>query len=269
MGLKFIPLLYHDVVSDNDPDVSGFAGTAPAAYKLSVHEFHAHLEAVKRATERSGKSVYWGTDFENVKECPVLLTFDDGGVSAYTEIAPALEAYGWRGYFFVTTNFVGERGFMTKEQVIELSKRGHVIGSHSASHPTRFSDLTDQALLVEWQSSIDYLEKLLAKRVVIASVPGGFYAKRVARVASRAGIAHVFTSEPVRSTSNVDRATVFGRFAVNDGDRANVPEEIIMGKLSRRALSFGYWNMKKVAKNYMGPLYAIIRKNYLGNKYKK
>ena len=68
---------------------------------------------------------------------PFLITVDDGGVSYYTVVADRLERLGWRGHCFVTTDMIGQRGFLTRRQIRELDGRGHIIGSHSASHPTR------------------------------------------------------------------------------------------------------------------------------------
>ena len=68
-----------------------------------------------------------------------LITFDDGGVSALQTTADLLEKYGWRGVFFVTTDRIGTPTFLNADHVRELHRRGHVIGSHSCSHPERMS----------------------------------------------------------------------------------------------------------------------------------
>jgi peptidoglycan/xylan/chitin deacetylase (PgdA/CDA1 family) len=59
----------------------------------------------------------------------LLFTFDDGGVSFLDLIAPALERHGWRGLFFIATNWIGSPGFLKASQIAELRQRGHHIGT--------------------------------------------------------------------------------------------------------------------------------------------
>jgi peptidoglycan/xylan/chitin deacetylase (PgdA/CDA1 family) len=90
--MKTPALLYHDVVPDQRFDLSGFQGAGPNVYKLDPAEFRRHLEAIARATAGG--------------EQPVL-TFDDGGASAFSPVAGMLEEFGWRGHFFITTGRIG------------------------------------------------------------------------------------------------------------------------------------------------------------------
>ena len=134
-------LLFHDVYV-GQPNESGFDSAAADRYKLSLAEFETQLSALSRV--RSDAPML-ATDLPVSDTCetsdtlPFLITVDDGGVSYYTVVADRLERLGWRGHCFVTTDMIGQRGFLTKRQIRELDARGHIIGSHSASHPTRFS----------------------------------------------------------------------------------------------------------------------------------
>ena len=73
----------------------------------------------------------------------VVFTFDDGFREHYTEVAPILEKYGFRGTFNVITDDIGRekdtefghRAYMTWDQVRDLVKRGHAIESHAITHP--------------------------------------------------------------------------------------------------------------------------------------
>ena len=75
-------------------------------------------------------------------EKPVLLTFDDGYLDNYTAAFPLLQEYGYKGTFFIVTDFVdlGREGYMTWPMIEELSRAGHRIESHSRTHP----DLRDK-----------------------------------------------------------------------------------------------------------------------------
>src|SRR5437764_1277514 len=132
-----IALMYHDVAERGREDASGFPGPDAARYKLTPAEFRAHARAIKEALR--------DVRVTTVETLPgmggpgVLLTFDDGDASAHAPIADVLEEHGWRGHFFVTTDHVGTPAFLTARQVRDLRGRGHVIGSHSASHPGQMS----------------------------------------------------------------------------------------------------------------------------------
>jgi len=265
MSTRAISLLYHDVISGDDPDDSGFEGTNAAEYKLSRDEFSAHLQAIKAALQTPVVTVH-GLDAATSGTPPVLLTFDDGGSSTWEHIAPMLEVHGWRGCFFITTDYIDRPAFISREQIRDLHARGHIIGSHSCSHPLRISDCSREQLLYEWQRSLQVLEEILCEPVTIASIPGGFYARIVVDTAYESGVRTLFTSEPVQKIEQVGGCTVIGRFSVKRGDPSTLPAEFVQGKWLRRFRQFAYWNIKKAAKAITGPIYPWIRTAWLNRK---
>ena len=65
----------------------------------------------------------------------VSLTFDDGLDNTYDSAAPILARHGLAGTVYVTTDFVGEPGRMTWEELRDLQDRfAWEIGSHSITH---------------------------------------------------------------------------------------------------------------------------------------
>ena len=157
--LTLVSLLFHDVY-ERDPRESGFASDAADRYKLSIDDFDAQLASLASAAVRGATvrgSVAPSHPRTIAPEEHFLLTFDDGGVSYYTHIADRLEERGWRGRCLVTTDCIGQRGFLDAAQIRELHARGHVIGTHSASHPTRFSTLSDEEMRSEWTRSREAL----------------------------------------------------------------------------------------------------------------
>src|SRR5437588_90456 len=111
-----IALMYHDVIAGGRQ--SGFCGTGAEHYKLAREEFLDHLAAMSVALDGGGFSLVG----DDPGSAPVrrYLTFDDGGVSAYTDVADLLEARGWRGHFFVTTDRIGTAGFLDDRQIRDL-----------------------------------------------------------------------------------------------------------------------------------------------------
>tara|TARA_R110002049_G_scaffold309268_1_gene519511 strand:- start:14951 stop:15691 length:741 start_codon:yes stop_codon:yes gene_type:complete len=63
-------------------------------------------------------------------------TFDDAPVSSFTRGAEILEANECTGTYFLCGKFVAhpKQRYVTPEQALELSDRGHEIGSHTFSH---------------------------------------------------------------------------------------------------------------------------------------
>ncbi len=65
----------------------------------------------------------------------VVITFDDGHVSAYQHAYPILRKHGFPATFFVYTDFLGGGEGMTWAQINEMAKSGLIdIQSHSKSH---------------------------------------------------------------------------------------------------------------------------------------
>ncbi|HUQ72809.1 MAG TPA: polysaccharide deacetylase family protein [Planctomycetaceae bacterium] len=244
-----IALMYHDVTAPGHEDASGFAGPGAARYKLDHAEFDRHLERLAKIGPE-----------------PCLLTFDDGGVSAATDIADRLESRGWHGWFFITTDRIDTPAFLSKSQLRDLHQRGHVIGSHSCSHPLRMSYCPPTQLFDEWSRSRRVLEDILGAAVQTASVPGGFYSSQVGQAASLAGLTQLFTSEPTTRSWMIDRCTVHGRFTVYRGMSATDAAALVSSPL-RRARQAGLWTAKKLAKQLGGTAYIHVRERLFRRAY--
>ena len=65
----------------------------------------------------------------------VILNFDDGRLSQYTNAIPILDKYGFKATFYVVCNYIGKKdGYMDWNEIKTLQKEGHDIGSHSMNH---------------------------------------------------------------------------------------------------------------------------------------
>jgi peptidoglycan/xylan/chitin deacetylase (PgdA/CDA1 family) len=258
--MKVAALLYHDVVKDGRFDDSGFPGVVASRYKLRAEDFRLHLEALARSTSEPPSVVHELRAHGN--GVPWLLTFDDGGSSALP-VGRLLAERGWRGHFFVTVDYIGAPGFLQQEGIRTLSELGHVIGSHSCSHPERMARCTWEELLHEWTRSTDVLSQLVGQRVAVASVPAGNYGKIVARAAAAAGIRTLFTSEPVIKVREVDSCSVVGRFTLLRGARPETAAALAIARLRPRISQFASWNVKKAAKTVGGEHYLRVRRRLL------
>ncbi len=64
----------------------------------------------------------------------VILTFDDGYKSQYTNAKPILDKYGYKATFYIVCNYVENNGRRIWEDITSLYKEGHDIGSHTMNH---------------------------------------------------------------------------------------------------------------------------------------
>jgi len=94
---------------------------------------------------------------------PIILSFDDGWSDQFTYAFPILEKYHYTAEFFVFTNPIGHRGFLTWDNLRTMLKAGMVIGDHTRSHPF-LTKITDPAKL--W-NEIDGSKLLLEKTLGI------------------------------------------------------------------------------------------------------
>ncbi len=253
--LKALSLAYHDVTDGLNGELVGYK----ALYKLSRSDFRRHVLSIRQQGPEVAVSSIdhyreWG------RQVPVFLTFDDGELGAYTCVADELEQYGWRGHFFITTNWIGRAGFLDRAQIRELRSRGHVIGSHSCSHPARMSHLRWQELTREWSESRAILSDILGEPVRVASVPDGFYSRKVGKAAATAGIEVLFTSEATAATSVLEGCLILGRYFIQMQTPPSVSGAIAAGEIWPRWRQTALWKAKKTVKALTGESYFAIRR---------
>jgi peptidoglycan/xylan/chitin deacetylase (PgdA/CDA1 family) len=255
-------LLYHDVVPQGRFGDSGFVSADANIYKFTTREFAAYLSAIQARHVTPAVPAFHAID----RIDGLLLTFDDGGVSAIQWTADIIEAFGHVGHFFITTDYIGTSGFMSRAEIRELSRRGHVIGSHSCSHPMLMSRCSSSQLDHEWRQSVATLSDILGSAVTVASVPGGSYSPLVGRSAADAGIRALFTSEPSSTIFRLGQCTLVGRYSVQQGISTETACALAAGELLPRMRMKVYWNFKKVLKRVGGNTWLEFRKRVLARR---
>lgn len=251
-----ISLLFHDVYL-SDPNESGFSGSAAGIYKIDAKTFDRHLALLDEVLTTPPGLATESAKFTS-KPPSVAITVDDGGVSYHSIVASRLEDRGWRGHCFVTTDYIGRRGFLAKHHLRDLHARGHVIGSHSASHRSHMGTSDAKTIYQEWSDSRKALEDILGVAVNCASVPGGYYAPRVAHAASEAGIKVLFTSEPDREIHAIESCLVFGRFTVRRGQQPEYVGRLAIGHPATLYKENLVWAGKKMLKALFRSTYPVV-----------
>lgn len=242
-------LMYHEVT--DDPTGSGFQRPGAFPYKHSTAAFTEHLARIAGAPSVPGLVV--DVDFTRSSRS-LLLTFDDGGRSALTA-AELLERRGWRGHFFIVTSLTGSRGFLDAPGIRALRAAGHLIGSHSHTHPNIFREQSPQRMVEEWRTSCDMIAQILGEPCVAASVPGGDISRRVLESASTAGLRYLFTSEPWLAPRRLGDCWILGRYSVKAGTPPARVAELARFRGWTRALVRR--RLKVFATSAVPPLYRL------------
>jgi peptidoglycan/xylan/chitin deacetylase (PgdA/CDA1 family) len=252
-GLVTTVLLYHDVVPTDERDASGFPGALAARYKLDPGLFEAHVAAV------AATGVAVGVLAPDEALPAAAFTFDDGGASSLAT-AELLERYGWRGHFFIPSAFVGRRGFLDAADLRSLAERGHVVGSHSHSHPTYMGRLDATAIEREWVESRGRLGEVLGEPPLLASLPGGFLSRSVLTGAARAGYRILMTSEPSTRARPHGGLLAVGRFAIWSTTPASRAAAYVAGSRWAQSQLWLEWRAKDLAKRISPAAYQALRR---------
>ena len=219
-----IVLMYHDVYR-HDTNESGFLRERDLPYKIKADRFEQQVKAIDEYCQKN-----------NLDKKNVVFTFDDGGKSFYSVIAPILEKYGYKGLFFISTKYIGTPTFLNEEEIKDLYNRGHIIGTHAHTHEHLYT-LTDEEVENEWRESVSILSHIVDAPIQYASIPNGDTSKRVLVSASKYGIKHIYTSEPTTRVKYNNNLCIYGRYVIQSSSSNNIIIRILDSNLYRRWLS--------------------------------
>lgn len=170
-----VPILMYHYISEPPPDADIYR----VDLSVSPDSFHRQMAYLK-------DNGFTPIDFYDLSTAivahtelppkPVIITFDDGYLDNYEEAYPILQEFGFKGNFFVVTEFIdaGREGYMTWEMIEEMSRAGHRIESHSRTHP----DLTTKSrdgLIWEILGSQETLAAHIGYKPRYFCYPGGTY----------------------------------------------------------------------------------------------
>lgn len=162
----------------------------------------------------------------------IAITFDDGCETDLINAAPVLKEFGFGATFYITTGFMGKRGYLNSSQLRELRGLGFEIGCHSMTH-AYLTDLDEKGLHREVAETKSQLEQLISQPVEHFSCPGGRHNQRVAEFAGRAGYRTVATSRMQANSASSDRFAL-GRVAVMRGTSIDAFADICSGRRLRQ-----------------------------------
>ena len=135
-----------------------------------------------------------------LKEKPIMISFDDGYEDNYDVAFPILKQFGYTATFFLVSDFVAP-GWLTWQELKELSDAGNSIESHTASHRD-LRTLTSNEQRKELLKSKQLIESKLGTRVRAISYPFGGYNEKTLSLLQSLGYELAFTSKHGRVYNN-------------------------------------------------------------------
>ncbi len=166
--MKIPVLLYHRI---NNKGIN-------EKYNLSLYRFKDQINSLLKQ-----KSAYRH-----------IITFDDGFSCFYHHAFPILKGKDLEIILFLITEKIGDRGFLTWNQVSELNRCGISIQSHTKNH-FFLPRLSKSELIRELQDSKRTIEDRLSKEVKYLSLPYGGKSSLILETARQVGYVKVFTSD--------------------------------------------------------------------------
>lgn len=124
-------LLYHRISVPSDDDELG------ARYFIPPADFDMQMQALDNwgyTTIPLSLLITAITQGAPLPPRPIVITFDDGDLSVYSDAFSIMQRYGYTGVIYLVVNYIGQDGYMDVEEVQTLLAAGWEAGSHSRNH---------------------------------------------------------------------------------------------------------------------------------------
>ena len=221
-GVRVSIIGYHDL-AENLPET---------AMRMHTSKFRKQMETIRQLGLKVitlEEFTAWKKGEKQIPGKSVLITFDDGWKSTYTDAFPILKEFGFPYTVFLYKNYVDGGGkALTTEMIGEMLKAGGMsIGSHSVSHPypltvksyrKKGANIYDGYLRNEMGESKRYLEsKFPSAKINTYAYPGGFYTEEMLPLGKEFGYDFMFTVIPGKikrslPNENLPRYIILGNY---------------------------------------------------------
>jgi len=194
-GKVIVPVvMYHYIEKYVDPQ-----DTMKQKLTVMLPEFENQLLAWKK----SGYETLFAKDLSKnlidqkvMDKRAVALTFDDGYEDFYLYVFPLLKKNKAKATVYVISGYIGRQGFLTREQIRELSKSGYVeIGGHTVNH-VYLKGLSRQTIAQEILNGKKEIEKLIGEKIETFAYPFGAYSLDAEVATINAEYDASFTTQP-------------------------------------------------------------------------
>ena len=129
----------------------------------------------------------------------IAITFDDGYENNYIEAYPVLKELGIAATIFISPGLIGRDGYLSWDQIIEMSESGIIsIGSHTMTH-AYLPDLAEQRLNAEIFDSKRAIESHVREKIASFSYPLGGFNEYIKDKVKKAGYRIAVATNPGRA----------------------------------------------------------------------
>lgn len=181
-GVRVSIIGYHDL-AENLPET---------AMRMHATKFRKQMEVIRQLGLQVitlEQFTAWKKHGTPIPAKSILITFDDGWKSTYTDAFPVLKELGYPFTVFLYKNYVDIGGkSLSTAMIQEMLAHGASIGSHSVTHPYPITvkkyrkkgpAAYDMFLRKEMGESKTYLESKFPVKVTSYAYPGGFYTEEM------------------------------------------------------------------------------------------
>jgi peptidoglycan/xylan/chitin deacetylase (PgdA/CDA1 family) len=202
------------------------------AMRIRTSKFRQQMETIRQMgfTVISLEDfIEWKKGEKQLPERCILLTFDDGWKSVYTDAFPILKEFGYPYTLYLYKNYVDGGGkALTIPMIEEMIKAGASIGSHSVSHPypatvkaqrQKGEREFDAFLRKEIGESKRFLESKFPVPVTTFAYPGGFFTQEMLTLADEFRYTHLFTVQPGKVKRSLPNNTLPRYMILGNYDR--------------------------------------------------
>ena len=200
LAKKQVPVICYHHIRESQ---SGQSETYKS-YSVSPSQFAAQMKALKDSgyeTIMPDQLYNYLVYNDQLPAKPVMLTFDDSIEGQYTIGVPEMDKYGFKGVFFLMTISIGKPRYMTKEQIKELTDKGHAMESHTWDHHM-VTKLKGDDFEKQFGGANKTIEDITGKKVTYFAYPFGIWGASVFPELEKAGYKMSFILSTKRDSIN-------------------------------------------------------------------
>ena len=195
MGITYSPcvLMYHLILEEPYSSLTDLF-VRPSDFEAQIVDMINH-----------GYQFMFADEYHLTDVPTAIITFDDGYEDNYTEAFPILKKYGVKATVFMITDAIDHVGYLTTEQIKEMSDSGLVrFGSHTHNH-LEVDSLDSSSLINQLETSKQRIMEITGQSEVNAfCYPAGSYDENSMSVVSEFYTFAYTTESPNKTTQFKD-----------------------------------------------------------------
>jgi hypothetical protein len=161
-----------------------------------------------------------------------------------------LEYHGWKNYLKYGEGkkrfaiWSGDESQNVKDEIKYIHSLGHIVGTHSHTHPSPFCEIDERKMTSEVIDSKIILEELLKVKILTLAIPGGEVRHSTLKILAQAfiNIPYIYTSTPFKGTYKkinscefIGRLCIEGKMTVNQINRYLIGKDWLLNRMNYQA----------------------------------